>query len=165
MTIGVSLVIARGVLAWLALAGWEISPLVELFLVAILFGTGTDFCLFLSWRFGEHFNPANPAGAMRMTLSTVVHRRWSTSAGTMIVGLIADGDDPVQAVLDAPGPSVALGLALTLVATLTLTPALLVLLARYPPALRSTGFTAASNGLLGAAGPHGDGPPAAELGC
>ena len=65
-TIGVSLVIARGVLAWLNLAGWEISPLVELFLVAILFGTGTDFCLFLSWRFAEHFNPRNPAGVMRL---------------------------------------------------------------------------------------------------
>ena len=54
-TIGTSLVISRGVLAWMMkLAGWEISPLVELFLIAILFGTGTDFCLFLSWRYAEH---------------------------------------------------------------------------------------------------------------
>ena len=59
-TIGVSLVISRGVLAWMSLAGWEISPLVELFLVAILFGSGTDFCLFLSWRFAEHWNPDEP---------------------------------------------------------------------------------------------------------
>src|SRR5262249_11545569 len=44
-TIAVSLVITRGLLAWMSLAGWEISPLVELFLVALLFGTGTDFCL------------------------------------------------------------------------------------------------------------------------
>src|SRR5262249_2585169 len=69
VTIGASLVIARGVLAWLSLAGWEISSLVELFLIAILFGTGTDFCLFLSWRFAEHFNPRNPAGVMRLMLS------------------------------------------------------------------------------------------------
>ena len=55
-----SLVITRGILGWLTSAGWEISPLVELFLVAILFGTGTDFCLFVSWRFGEHFNADNP---------------------------------------------------------------------------------------------------------
>ena len=61
-TIGVSLVDRAGLLAWMSLAGWEISSLVELFLVAILFGTGTDFCLFLSWRFAEHFNPGNPAG-------------------------------------------------------------------------------------------------------
>src|SRR4029079_4748731 len=32
-TIGISLAISRGVLAWLAVAGWEVSPLVELFLV------------------------------------------------------------------------------------------------------------------------------------
>ena len=69
LTIGISLIIARGWLAWLTLAGWEVSPLVELFLVALLFGTGTDFCLFLSWRFAEHFNPRNPAGVMKLTLS------------------------------------------------------------------------------------------------
>ena len=60
MTIGVGLVISRGVLAWLAASGWEVSPLVELFLVVLLFGSGTDFCLFLSWRFGEHWNAADP---------------------------------------------------------------------------------------------------------
>ena len=71
-TIGISLVIARGVLAWMVLAGWEISSLVELFLIAILFGTGTDFCLFLSWRFAEHFNRNNPAGSMQVTLRPIV---------------------------------------------------------------------------------------------
>src|SRR5581483_528488 len=48
VTIGLSVVIARGLLAWTIRAGWEVSSLVELFLIAILFGTGTDFCLFLS---------------------------------------------------------------------------------------------------------------------
>ena len=73
-TIGVSLVIARGVLAWMTLAGWEISPLVELFLVAVLFGSGTDFCLFISWRFAEHWDPDDPAGAMRAD-APAGHRR------------------------------------------------------------------------------------------
>ncbi len=68
-TIGASLVIARGLLAWSILAGWEVSPLVELFLVAILFGTGTDFCLFVSWRYAEHLDPADPVGSMRETLT------------------------------------------------------------------------------------------------
>ena len=57
----------------------------------------------------------------------------------------ADGDDPVQALLHT-GPSVALGLAITLAATLTLTPALLVLLARFRPRAFE-GFTSASSGL------------------
>jgi putative drug exporter of the RND superfamily len=47
-TIGISLVISRSVLAWMALAGREVSSLVELFLIAILFGCGTDFSLFVS---------------------------------------------------------------------------------------------------------------------
>ena len=71
VTIGVSLLIARGLLAWAAQAGWEISPLVELFLVVLLFGCGTDFCLLLSWRFGENWNASNPAGAIRTTLRRV----------------------------------------------------------------------------------------------
>ncbi|MBV8557804.1 MAG: MMPL family transporter, partial [Planctomycetaceae bacterium] len=142
-TIGVSLVIARGVLAWLALAGWEISPLVELFLVAILFGSGTDFCLFISWRFGEHFNPDNPAGAMRVTLRRAIVALL-TSAGTVIVGLLLMGTTKFK-LFSSTGPSVAIGLAFSLAATLTLTPALLVLLARHRP--RSfAGLTAPSSG-------------------
>ena len=143
-TIGVSLIIARGLLAWLSLAGWEISPLVELFLVAILFGTGTDFCLFLSWRFAEHFNPRNPAGAMQLTLSRSF-MPLVTSAGTIIIGLLLMGTTKFK-LFSTTGPSVALGLALSLLATLTLTPALLVLLARYRP--RSFhGFMAPSSGF------------------
>ena len=144
VTIGVSLVIARGVLAWLNLVGWEISSLVELFLIAILFGTGTDFCLFLSWRFAEHFNPRNPAGVMRLTLSRSF-MPLVTSAGTIIIGLLLMGTTKFK-LFSTTGPSVALGLSISLLATLTLTPALLVLLARYRP--RSFhGFVAPSSGF------------------
>ncbi|MFO0888879.1 MAG: MMPL family transporter [Isosphaeraceae bacterium] len=143
-TIGVSLVLARGLLAWLTLAGWEVSPLVELFLVAILFGTGTDFCLFLSWRFAEHFNPRNPAGVMKLTL-----RRsfvpLVTSAGTIIIGLMLMGTTSFK-LFSTTGPSVALGLGLSLLATLSLTPALLVLLAAHRPG-SFHGFTAPSSGF------------------
>jgi putative drug exporter of the RND superfamily len=131
VTIGASLVIARGLLAWMILAGWEISPLVELFLIAMLFGTGTDFCLFLSWRYAEHLNPNNPAGSMRVTLArsfTAV----ATSAGTIIIGMLLMGTTRFK-LFSSTGPSVALGLMLALLATLTLTPALLVLLARVHP--------------------------------
>ena len=131
VTIGVSLVISRGVLAWMMLAGWELSPLVELFLIAILFGTGTDFCLFLSWRYAEHLNPSNPAGSMRVTLARSF-AALVTSAGTIIIGLLLMGTTKFK-LFSSTGPSVALGLAVALVATLTLTPALLVLLARIRP--------------------------------
>jgi RND superfamily putative drug exporter len=130
-TIGVSLVISRGVLAWMILGGWEISPLVELFLIAILFGTGTDFCLFLSWRYAEHLNPNNPAGSMRVTLARSF-AALVTSAGTIIIGLMLMGTTRFK-LFSSTGPSVAMSLSLALAATLTLTPALLVLLARIHP--------------------------------
>jgi RND superfamily putative drug exporter len=143
-TIGISLVIARGLLAWMTLAGWDISPLVELFLIVILFGSGTDFCLFVSWRFGEHWNAANPAGAMRQTLRKAAGALL-TSAGTVIVGLLLMGTTRFK-LFSSTGPSVALGLALTVAATLTLTPALLVLLAQYRPRAFA-GLTAPPSGF------------------
>jgi RND superfamily putative drug exporter len=143
VTIGVSLVIARGVLAWMTQAGWEISPLVELFLVAILFGTGTDFCLFLSWRFAEYWDAEDPAGAMLVTLRRGIVALL-TSAGTVIVGLLLMGTTKFK-LFSATGPSVAIGLVLSLAATLTLTPALLVLLARLRPRAFA-GLTAQASG-------------------
>jgi RND superfamily putative drug exporter len=144
VTIGVGLGVSRSLLAWMTQAGWEMSPLVELFLVVILFGCGTDFVLFLSWRFGEHWNRANPAGAMRTTL----RRSFSpllTSAGTVIIGLSLMGLTRFK-LFSATGPSVALGLAITLVVTLTLTPALLILLAKWRPRAFA-GLTAPSSGF------------------
>jgi RND superfamily putative drug exporter len=143
VTIGVSLVIARGILAWMTQAGWEISPLVELFLVAILFGTGTDFCLFISWRFAEHWDADDPAGAMLVTLKRAIVALL-TSAGTVIVGLLLMGTTRFK-LFSCTGPSVAIGLVLSLAATLTLTPALLVLLARLRPRAFA-GLTAPGSG-------------------
>ena len=143
-TIGISLVIARSALAWMTLAGWEVSPLVELFLIALLFGCGTDFCLFLSWRLGEHWDADDPARAMRVALersSTTL----LTSAGTVIVGLSLMGTTRFK-LFSSTGPSVALGLTITLAAALTLTPALLVLVARLRPRAFN-GLTAPSSGL------------------
>jgi RND superfamily putative drug exporter len=144
VTIGVCLVISRGLLAWLARAGWEISPLVELFLIVLLFGSGTDFCLFVSWRFAEHWSARNPAGAMRMTLRRG-GRALMTSAGTVFVGLMLMGTTRFK-LFSSTGPRVALGLVVTLAATLTLTPALLILLARWRPK-SFAGMTAASSGF------------------
>jgi RND superfamily putative drug exporter len=131
VTIGVSLIVARGILAWLTLAGWDVSPLVELFLVVVLFGSGTDFCLLLAWRFGEHFSADDPASAMEATLRNA-GRALITSAATVIAGLLLMGTTRFK-LFSSTGPSVALGLAVALLATLTLTPALLILLARHRP--------------------------------
>ena len=143
-TIGISLVISRSVLAWMTLAGWEVSPLVELFLVALLFGCGTDFCLFVSWRFGEQWDVDDPARAMRTALKRSSATLF-TSAGTVIAGLLLMGTTRFK-LFSTTGPSVAIGLAITLAATLTLTPALLVMLARLLPRA-FTGLSAPPSGV------------------
>ena len=143
-TIGISLAIARSVLAWMSVAGWEVSPLVELFLIAILFGCGTDFCLFLSWRFGENWDAADPARAMRAALASS-YSTLLTSAGTVIVGLSLMGTTRFK-LFSSTGPSVAIGLAITFAAALTLTPSLLIIVARLRPrAFR--GLTGPSSGF------------------
>ncbi|WP_152051256.1 MMPL family transporter [Tautonia marina] len=143
ITIGVSLLIARGLLAWGAELGWEVSSLVELFLVVLLFGTGTDFCLLLSWRFGENWNASNPSAAIRTTLGRVA-LAVVTSAFTTIIGLSLMGLTRFK-LFSSTGPSVAFGLAITVVAALTLAPALLLFLARWRP--RSfTGLTRPPSG-------------------
>ncbi len=132
--------ISRGILAWMILAGWEVSSLVELFLIALLFGTGTDFCLFISWRYAEHLNPSNPAGSMRVTLA----RSFSalvTSAGTIIIGLLLMGTTHFK-LFSSTGPSVALGLVIALAATLSLTPALAGAAGSSSSRGRSTGWPA-----------------------
>jgi RND superfamily putative drug exporter len=131
VTIGISLMIARGLLAWAAQLGWEMSSLVELFLVVLLFGTGTDFCLLLSWRFGENWNASNPGGAIRSTLGRVAVA-LVTSAFTTIVGLSLMGFTRFK-LFSSTGPSVAFGLVITVAAALSLTPALLLFLARWRP--------------------------------
>src|SRR6185312_17572409 len=91
-----------------------------------------------------HWNARNPAGAMRITL-----RRGSkalmTSAGTVFVGLMLMGTTKFK-LFSSTGPSVALGLVITLAASLTLAPALLVLLARWRPK-SFDGMTAPSSGF------------------
>ncbi len=143
-TIGISLLIARSLLAWMALAGWEVSTLVELFLVALLFGCGTDFCLLVSWRLREHWDTDDPVRAVGVALERSTSTLL-TSAGTVIVGLSLMGTTRFK-LFSSTGPSVAIGLTITLAAALTLTPALLVIVARlHPNAFR--GLTAPSSGL------------------
>ena len=78
--------------------------LLALFLVAVLFGSGTDFCLFISWRFAENWDPHDPVTAMDRTL-----RRSAlallTSAGTVIVGMLLMGLTKFK-LFSSTGPSV-----------------------------------------------------------
>ena len=131
VTIFVSLAIALGLVAWISqaseLLGWfdyKIFKTSRIFIVVILFGAGTDFCLFLIARYKEELQQSvDPPQALGRALGRV-GGALAASAMTTILGLA------VMAFADFgkfrySGPTIAFCLAVGLAASLTLTPAML----------------------------------------
>ena len=53
ITIGSAFMVARGILGFLAQAGWQLSSVLDSFIVVLVFGVGTDYTIFLISRFRE----------------------------------------------------------------------------------------------------------------
>ena len=131
VTIFVSLAISMGLVAWIAQLSESISWLdykifktTRIFIVVILFGAGTDFCLFLIARYKEELQrTVDPREAVGRALGRV-GEALAASAMTTILGLA------VMVFADFgkfrySGPTIAFCLAVGLGASLTFTPALL----------------------------------------
>ena len=130
VTIGVAFLISRGVVSWLAGTVLTVSSITEVFLVVLLFGAGTDYCLFLVSRFREYMadDVPGPEGARR-TIGRV-GETITSSAGTVIVGMVAMSFADMGLFADT-GPALAIGVGVALLAGLTLTPALLAVLGKW----------------------------------
>jgi putative drug exporter of the RND superfamily len=124
LTIGVAFVVAQGLVALLAQAGMKVSSLVETFMVVIIFGAGTDYCLFIISRFREEVGRSHEYRRTLWTTVAVVGAVIASSAGTVIVGFTAQGVAKFG-MFRTVGPAMAVAVAVTLIAGLTLTPALI----------------------------------------
>jgi putative drug exporter of the RND superfamily len=129
VTIGAAFVVARGTLGVLALMGWRVSSLIDTFIVVLIFGVGTDYAIFLISRFREEVAKGDWHDAARTTVGRI-GAVISASAATVMVGLgsMAVGD---FGMIQTTGPALAIGIFVTLVAGLTLTPALLGIFGHY----------------------------------
>jgi RND superfamily putative drug exporter len=126
-TIGVSFSVALGVISLLAQAGLKVSALVETFMVVIILGAGTDYCLFIVSRYKEELAEGGEARRTLIGTMAIIGGVIASSAATVIVGFAAQGVAKFG-MFRTMGPAMAIAVAITLVAGLTLTPALLRIL-------------------------------------
>ena len=141
LTISLAYLISRGVVALLADSVMTVSGYTNIFLVVVLFGAGTDYCLFLISRFREELADTHETGsAVEKTVRTV-GETIASSAGTVVVGLSTMALAELG-LFNTTGPSVAIGVVIALLAGLTFTPALLSILGErtfWPRKARHTG--------------------------
>ena len=103
---------------------FQVINITHVFVVVVLFGAGTDYCLFLIARYREELGRGRSrADALREAIIQV-GAALIASAGTVIVGLgmLYFSD---FAKIQYTGPAIALSLTVALVAALTLAPVLL----------------------------------------
>jgi putative drug exporter of the RND superfamily len=125
VTIGVAVWVSLQLLALVTLIpGVHVVNVCQVFAIVILFGAGTDYCLFLISRYREELEVGQSAATGVHRATRAVGGALAASAGTVICGLGMMGFAEFGKIRCA-GPVIAVGLAVGLFASLTLTPALL----------------------------------------
>jgi RND superfamily putative drug exporter len=129
VAIGCSFAVARGILGYMGAAGMDISTLVDAYLVVIIFGIGTDYCLFIVSRFQEELKQKERHEAQNLTMRHI-GPVIAASALTVIVAFLSLGISRFG-MTKTTGYALAIGVAITLLAGLTLVPALMSLFGKY----------------------------------
>ncbi|CAL9398991.1 MMPL family transporter [Streptomyces sp. Tu 3180] len=121
-------VVATGLIATAAeLGGLQADSSVSAILIVVLFGVGTDYILFLLFRYRELLREGRaPREAMTGAVARV-GETIASAAGAVVVAFLALALS-TMGMLRAMGPSLAIAVAVTLLASLTLVPAVFSLL-------------------------------------
>ncbi|HML20343.1 MAG TPA: MMPL family transporter [Aggregatilinea sp.] len=122
-----SYLVTRGLVALWAESGIAVSTYADILLVVIIYGAGTDYCLFLISRFREEM--ADHTGTQHAATTTIkkVGETITSSAGTIFVGFTTMIFAKFG-VFNTSGPALAVGVLVCLAAGLTLVPATLAIL-------------------------------------
>jgi len=129
-TIALSVWVSLNLLACMTqIPGVHLVNISKVFAIVILYGAGTDYCLFLVSRYREELNRGRETHAAVARAVGGVGEALAASAGTVMVGLGMMAFAEFAKVRYA-GPAIALSLGIALLAALTLTPALLRIFGR-----------------------------------
>ncbi|HEY7329415.1 MAG TPA: MMPL family transporter [Gemmataceae bacterium] len=124
-TIAVSVWVALKILALCTLIpGFCVVNISQVFAVVMLYGAGTDYCLFLISRYREELARGRDGPSALARSVSGVGGALAASAATVICGLGLMGLAEFAKVR-CGGPAIAISLSVALLASLTLTPALL----------------------------------------
>ncbi len=130
VTIALSVFVSLRLIALLTTVpglGFQVINITQVFVVVVLFGAGTDYCLFLIARYCEELGHGRSRVDALQEAIGQVGTALVASAGTVIVGL-GMLYFSIFAKVKYTGPTIAIELAVALLAALTLAPAMLVML-------------------------------------
>ncbi|MGH7747409.1 MAG: MMPL family transporter, partial [Candidatus Dormibacteria bacterium] len=126
ITSGVAFAGALGAIGLLAAHGLEVSTLATTLMVVMVFGAGTDYCLFIVSRYREELTRGSDRAAARRRARRATAPVIAASGATVIAGFMSLLTARMG-VYRTIGPAVGVAVAVTVAAGLTLTPALLAL--------------------------------------
>jgi RND superfamily putative drug exporter len=127
--IGFSFLVARGIIGFLAQAGVAVSTITDAYMVVTIFGVGTDYCLFIISRFREELSHGDRANTIEFTMRRI-GPIIVASATTVIIAFLCLSISRFG-MTRTSGWALAIGIAVTLAAGLTLVPALMAIFGRY----------------------------------
>ncbi|MFD4035357.1 MMPL family transporter [Streptomyces sp. NPDC058637] len=128
LIIGVVFMVTMGVIATASeIAGMEAPSSISAILIVVLFGVGTDYTLFLLFRYREHLREGMQPKEALATAAGRVGETITSAASVVIVAFLSLLLSSMG-MLSSMGLSLAIAVAVTLVAALTLVPAVFSLL-------------------------------------
>ncbi len=128
VAIGMSFLITRGVIGYIAQAGISFSTVTDAYLVVTIFGVGTDYCLFIISRFREEMKKPDHKQGILTTMKRISPVIMA-SAVTVVIAFLCLSVSRFE-MTKTSGLALAIGIAVMLAIGLTLVPALMSIFGR-----------------------------------
>ena len=129
VTIGISLVVAQQIIAWLAQLGLSISPQAIVLVSGMMLGAGTDYAVFLISRYHEYLRMGEESDTALVSALGSIGKVIAASAGTVAITFLGMSFAKLG-VFSTIGPALAITIIVGFLASITLLPAMVAIAGR-----------------------------------